>query len=199
VSLLVSFTLTPMLSSRFLKAPPPGEKKHSKDSRFFSVIDRVYTVMLEWSMAHRKTMVAICALVVLSIIPLFRVVGKSFTPTDDRGEFNVDIRTPEGTSLAATTNVAERIARDIRDIPEVMATLTTVGSGNERAQNAANIYVKITDAENRKEKQEYFIQKARDVMKNYPSDLRTRGGAGNWSGIHSVVPTYSASASTLRG
>ena len=46
-------------------------------------------------------------------------VGKNFTPVDDRSEFQVSIRTPEGTSLAATTNVAERIARDIRALPGV--------------------------------------------------------------------------------
>ena len=194
VSLLVSFTLTPMLSSRFLKAPKPsadGKLSHSKNSKFFSVIDRAYTAMLTWSMHHRKTMLAICALVVVSIVPLFMVVGKSFTPTDDKGEFNVDIRTPEGTSLAATTTVAERIARDIRGLPNVLATLTTVGSGTDRAQNAANIYVKITDAEKRKESQEYYILKAREVLKTYPDNLRTRVGAGNWSGNSDIQYTLS--------
>lgn len=194
VSLLVSFTLTPMLSSRFLKAPKPspdGKENHSKNSKFFSIIDRVYTAMLTWSMHHRKTMIAICVLVVLSIVPLFMVVGKSFTPTDDRGEYNVDIRTPEGTSLAATTTVAERVARDIRQLPNVIATLTTVGSGTDRAQNAANIYVKITDAETRKEKQDYFILKTREILKNYPDDLRTRVGPGNWSGNADIQYTLS--------
>jgi HAE1 family hydrophobic/amphiphilic exporter-1 len=194
VSLLVSFTLTPMLSSRFLKAPkhdPEGKQKTSKNSGIFFVIDRAYTAMLKWSMAHRKTMVAMCLLVIVSIVPLFMVVGKSFTPTDDRGEFNVDIRTPEGTSLAATTTVAERVARDIRGLPEVVATLTTVGSGTDRAPNAANIYVKMTDSETRKESQESYIQKARAVLKNYPENLRTRVGAGNWSGNADIQYTLS--------
>ena len=73
VSLLVSFTLTPMLCARFIKFKPKegGEGGHSsKDSRFFKFLDRHYTQMLEWSMAHRKTMVAISVVVSLSTIPL---------------------------------------------------------------------------------------------------------------------------------
>jgi HAE1 family hydrophobic/amphiphilic exporter-1 len=185
VSLLVSFTLTPMLSSRFLKAPAPrkdGHVKKSKDAGLFRILDRSYTVMLEWAMHHRKLMVALCVCVVFSIVPLFLVVGKSLSPTDDRGEFNVDIRTPEGTSLAGTTTVAERIARDVREIPNVVATLTTVGSGVDRAQNAANIYVKLTDSSERAESQSDMIVKTRAVLQRFPDTLRTRVGAGNWSG-----------------
>ncbi len=195
ISLLVSFTLTPMLSSRFLKAPARdanGHKKDSKQSGFFRFLDRGYTAMLVWSMHHRKTMVAICVMVVLSIVPLFMVVGKSFTPVDDKGEFNVDITAPEGTSLAATTTIAERVARDLRNDPNVVATLTTVGAGQDRQQNVANIYVKLTEFGTvRKESQELYIVKARNLLKNYPSNLRTRVGAGNWSGNADLQYTLS--------
>src|SRR5262249_23635857 len=122
VSLLVSFTLTPMLSSRFIKVNHDA-KKASKDSPLFRFLDSHYTRMLEWSLAHRKTMVVVSILVVFSIVPLFMMVGKSFTPVDDRSEFQVTIRTPEGTSLAATATVVERIARDIRALPSVTDTL----------------------------------------------------------------------------
>src|SRR5579871_1447666 len=81
VSLLVSFTLTPMLCSRFVKPVAAGTGGHtSKDSAFFRVLDRYYTRMLEWSMAHRKTMVGLCVVTVLSVVPLFMLVGKNFTP-----------------------------------------------------------------------------------------------------------------------
>ena len=133
VSLLVSFTLTPMLTSRFVKVLPKheGEKKRgSKDSRFFRFLDSHYTGMLEWSMAHRKTMVAISVAVVLSTVPLFMLVGKNFIPADDRSEFQANVRAPEGTSLAATVTITERIARDFRALPGVTATLTSVGIGS---------------------------------------------------------------------
>ncbi|MBL1569828.1 efflux RND transporter permease subunit, partial [Klebsiella pneumoniae] len=83
VSLLVSFTLTPMLAARWLKReekrvvgdePPTlaDEPAHdsSRNSRFYRWLDRTYTRMLEWSMAHRLVVLLVCALVVASIWPL---------------------------------------------------------------------------------------------------------------------------------
>ena len=130
----------------------------SKDSRFFRFLDGHYTSMLEWSMAHRKTMVAISVAVVLSTVPLFMVVGKNFIPADDRSEFQASVRAPEGTSLAATVTIAERIARDIRALPGVTATLTSVGIGSASftgssagEANSASIYVKLVPRSDRKE------------------------------------------------
>ncbi|HEY2842931.1 MAG TPA: efflux RND transporter permease subunit [Bryobacteraceae bacterium] len=188
VSLLVSFTLTPMLCSRFLRSPgsPGDHKKASKDSALFRFLDRHYTTALEWAMAHRKIMVGICVLTVFSMYPLFMVVGKSFTPVDDRSEYLVTVRTPEGTSLAATTNVMERIARDIRALPNVLDTLSTVGSGSDRATNSGSIYVKLVPMDQRRETQLEMMIKTRDVFKNYPSDLRTSVGVQSWSGTGDV-------------
>src|SRR5580704_516055 len=86
VSLLVSFTLTPMLSSRFIKpSAKHGSDAHSsKESRFFHFIDVHYTTMLKWSMAHRKSMIVFSILVVFSTVPLFMFVGKNFLPADDQ-------------------------------------------------------------------------------------------------------------------
>jgi hydrophobic/amphiphilic exporter-1 (mainly G- bacteria), HAE1 family len=186
VSLLVSFTLTPMLTSRFVKVLPKHEgekKKSSKDSRFFRFIDGHYTSMLEWSMAHRKTMVVISVAVVLSTVPLFMLVGKNFIPADDRSEFQASIRAPEGTSLAATVTIAERIARDIRALPGVTATLTSVGIGSASftgssagEANSASIYVKLVPRDDRKESQDELIAKAREILTHYPKDLRTSVG-----------------------
>src|SRR5262249_54532976 len=125
VSLLVSFTLTPMLSARFIKPKREEEvaKGHSsKDSWFFSKLDKIYTALLVWSMAHRKTMVAVSVAVVLSVVPLFMVIGKNFQPDDDRGEFEIGIAAPEGTGLAATGTILDRIAREVRGLRGVTAT-----------------------------------------------------------------------------
>ena len=110
VSLLVSFTLTPMLSSRFIKPLAPGEKHSSKESFLFKFLDTHYTTMLRWSMAHRKSIVALSVLLIVAIVPLFSMVGKNFLPQDDQSQYNVLIRTPEGTSLASTTAIAEQVA-----------------------------------------------------------------------------------------
>ena len=114
VSLLVSFTLTPMLAARLIKRSDDeneeGFEKHtepadhgSKESRFYRPIDRGYTKLLTWSMSHRWVIVTACVLVIFSIFPLFRFVGKNFLPVDDQAQFEVTVRAPEGSSLAATS------------------------------------------------------------------------------------------------
>ncbi|MEQ1946615.1 MAG: efflux RND transporter permease subunit [Bryobacteraceae bacterium] len=183
VSLLVSFTLTPMLCSRFIKFEPVGEgekKRSSKDSRFFQFLDRHYTQMLEWSMAHRKTMVAISVAVSLSTIPLVMGVGKSFMPSDDQSEFQVTVRAPEGTSLAGTLTIAERIARDIRGLPSVTDTLTSIGTAGggfggsvSSTSNRASIYIRLAPKADREFSQQQLMLKARELLKQYPKDVKT--------------------------
>jgi HAE1 family hydrophobic/amphiphilic exporter-1 len=175
VSLLVSFTLTPMLCSRFIKPKTKlaeGEKS-SKDSLVFKFLDTHYTRMLEWSMAHRKWIVAFSGLVILSIVPLFMFVGKNFLPQDDQSQFNVLIRTPEGSSLAATTNIADRIAQDIRQMPGVAHTLTTAGGSADKSVNNASIYVKLTDIDQRNVSQQQLMQRTREMMKKIPPEIHT--------------------------
>jgi len=175
VSLLVSFTLTPMLSSRFLK-PPVKEETHdhgSKDSKFFQFISSRYLRMLTWSMAHRKTVLALCGATVLSMVPLFMFVGKDFTPADDQSQFNVLVRAPEGTSLASTTQVGEAISQAIRKLPGVSTTLTTAGGGSDGAVNSANIYVALVDVTQRHDSQSDVMQKTRKLLTTFPSNLHT--------------------------
>ncbi|HVP46233.1 MAG TPA: efflux RND transporter permease subunit, partial [Bryobacteraceae bacterium] len=174
VSLLVSFTLTPMLCSRFLRPAMESAGRHSsKQSFIFRHLDALYTRMLEWSMAHRRAVVAASVLVVLSIVPLFLFVGKNFLPADDQSQYNVRVRTPEGTSLAATTNLTERIAQDIRKLPGVAHTLMTAGGGPDRSVNNALIYVKLTGSSERHFSQQDLMQRTRELMKNHPREIHT--------------------------
>ena len=172
VSLLVSFTMTPMLTSRFIKrGGHDAGKKDSKDSRFFHFIDVYYTRMLVWAMAHRKTVVAICVLVFLSIVPLFMVVGKNFLPNDDASQFQVLVRAPEGATLAATTSIAERVARDLRSMPGVEHTLMTDGGGADRSVNNAGIFVKLVDKDKRDLSQEELMTRARALLHKLPPEI----------------------------
>src|SRR5262249_8780100 len=116
VSLIVSFTLTPMLSARWLKVKGHGTDDHaSKDSRVFHAIDVFYTSLLEWSMSHRAVVAGVALLVLLSSVPLFRMANKNFMPQDDQSEFEINLRAPEGTSLEATEVITNRIANTVRE------------------------------------------------------------------------------------
>jgi len=189
VSLLVSFTLTPMLAARLIKRSEDDREqafeKHteptdhgSKESRFYRPIDYTYTKLLTWSMAHRWAIVAICLLVMISIVPLFMFVGKNFVPVDDQAQFEITVRAPEGSSLAATSNLSERIAVDLRKLEGVTDTLTTIGGGQQEQVNVASIYVKLSPIEDRKISQQQLMSKSRDevlskYIQQYKGQLRT--------------------------
>jgi HAE1 family hydrophobic/amphiphilic exporter-1 len=232
VSLLVSFTLTPMLAARLIKrkADPlpagtgsePSENEapvalaneslvvageqdgdaetrgrgdagieaeedteetkkqeaassghSSKESRWYRPIDRTYKWMLEWAMAHRWVIVGLCVLVIISIVPLFKFVGKNFLPVDDQSQFEVSVRAPEGSTLPATSALVEKIAAELRGLPGVEATLTTIGGGQQQLVNSASIYIKLTPIKERALAQEKLMVRARELLKNYPKELRT--------------------------
>jgi hydrophobic/amphiphilic exporter-1 (mainly G- bacteria), HAE1 family len=189
VSLLVSFTLTPMLAARLIKRSNDEEEgkfeRHtepadhgSKQSRFYGPIDRAYTRMLGWSMAHRWVIVGACLLVIISIVPLFMFVGKNFLPVDDQSQFEINVRAPEGSTLVTTSNLAERISADIRKLPGVTDTLTTIGGGQQEQVNVASIYVKMKPLDERSVTQSDLMVRVRTeilgkYLKEFPGQLRT--------------------------
>ena len=175
VSLLVSFTLTPMLSSRFIKPKPEAKASGhgSKDSFLFRHLDAIYTRMLTWALAHRRAMVAMSVGTVLAILPLFALVGKNFLPADDESQYNVLVRTPEGSSLAATNAVAEQAARQIRQLPGVAHTLTTTGGSADKSVNNARIYVKLAAIDQRDVSQLDLMQRTRNLLKAFPPEIRS--------------------------
>src|SRR5882672_2690418 len=134
--------------------------------------------MLTWSMAHRWVVVAACAIVIISILPLFKFVGKNFLPVDDQSQFEINVRAPEGSTLAATSVLAERISADVRKLPGVTDTLTTIGGGAQEQVNVASIYVKLQPLEERSVSQGDLMVRARSevlakYLKEFPGQLRT--------------------------
>jgi HAE1 family hydrophobic/amphiphilic exporter-1 len=198
VSMLVSFTLTPMLSARWIKMRPRREDaqgnqlddRGSKESRFFRPIDQFYSRTLEWSLAHRGIVAGIAVLVLLSSVPLFMVANKNFMPNDDQSEFEVGLRAAEGTSLEATEIIANRIATQIRQLPEVAFTLVSVADDPARTQNVGTVYVRLKPVEERDKDQFVLMNEVRSgvlpklALKNLRTGVRpiaTIGGGGNQS------------------
>jgi HAE1 family hydrophobic/amphiphilic exporter-1 len=177
------------------KRPESAGAHSSKEGRFYRPIDRTYTWMLNWSMHHRWAVVLLCALVIFSIVPLFMLVGKNFLPVDDQSQFEVTVRTPEGNTLAATSAVVERIATDIRKLDGVTDTLVTIGGGQQQTVNLASIYVRLKPIEERSKDQNTLMLESRELLKNYPQELRTSvqqvaaisGGGNRNSDIQYVI------------
>ncbi|MFO0555960.1 MAG: efflux RND transporter permease subunit [Polyangiaceae bacterium] len=178
VSLIVSFVLTPMMSSRMLKshapaAVPGAHGAHAatppKRSRFslYGLIERMYLAILGWSMRHRWVIVLASILTLVSTVPLGMKANKNFLPDEDESQFGLTIRAPEGTSLDATRILAARIAGEMEKLPEVKYALTTIGDDAQQTQNLATVYVKMTPADSRKRSQQQVVVVARHLAEAY--------------------------------
>jgi hydrophobic/amphiphilic exporter-1 (mainly G- bacteria), HAE1 family len=171
VSLLVSFTLTPMLAARWIR-PTDGGGHQSKESAFYGAIDRGYTRLLQWSMAHRGAVVAICAAVVLSIIPLGVLTGVTFTPPEDENSFRVTVRMKPGTGLANAQSVLEQMARDLRGgLRGVESTLAIAGFNEEQEPHSGSIFVRLQAK--RDVGTGELMADARKLLRKYPPEIYT--------------------------
>src|SRR6185436_1329190 len=176
VSLLVSFTLTPMMAARWLKVDR-SKKNHgsSKDTGVFRFIDAFYTRLLVWSLAHRGVVAGLAVLVLLSSVPLFSMVNKNFMPQDDQSEFEINLRAPEGTSLESTEVITNRIANAVRQkAPEVDYTLVTIAGDPAKTRTLGNVYVRLRPIEERKQDQFAIMDRIRrQVLPPLATNLRT--------------------------
>ena len=154
VSLLVSFTLTPMMSARLLRVTGENTAGGGTGARsrggFYGRIDRGYTRVLTSAMRRRWLVAALALLVVASSVPLYRMVRQEYLPTNvDEGEFDVRVTAPEGTSVAAINDVSLRVEEVLHSIPGLRTVLTTAGSSFLGSVNSANFYVRLTPHDER--------------------------------------------------
>jgi len=174
VSLLVAYTLTPMMASRWLSVDKEAGSS-SKDSRFFRLLDGSYERILRWAMAHRWVIVTASLAALIAIAPLFLAVGKDFLPKNDESQFEVSVRAPEGTTLEQTELIATRIGREIKRLPGVAYTVPMVGNDERRTANLASIFVKLTDIRKRQATQFGIMDQVRKTVlpKFADQNLRT--------------------------
>lgn len=181
VSMLVSFTLTPMLAARWITAEE-ARRTHEGTSWlgkvvniFYRPIERTYMIMLE-KVLHRRWIVVLASVIALgSCGPIAKALPKGFLPPNDQGQFEISLRAPEGTSLAQAELYGERVARMVREMsPEVLNTLVTIGDGPQQAVNVGKVLVLLTDPKLRDVTQDAIMDRVRkEVLASLPADIRT--------------------------
>lgn len=165
VSLLVSFTLTPMLCSKFLRTKKTAHK--SKEDWLFRVTARPYRKMLSWSMSHRWVIVCLSIVVVLSSVPMMRSMGIDFLPVEDQNEFEITARMPVGSSLEGTQAMFAQIEADVQTLPGVKDILTTIGGDQRKQVDRGSIVVELVDVQDRKLAQKQIMDLARQRLAKY--------------------------------
>jgi HAE1 family hydrophobic/amphiphilic exporter-1 len=155
VSLLVSFTLTPMMSARLLRSADAsghggaGEAKSRKG--FYGRIDAVYSRMLGFTLRHRFAAALVCLGVIVASIPLYGLVKMEYIPSDvDESEFEVNVNAPEGTSMAAMDEALRAVEAELRQVRGVELVLANTGGGFLGGVGQGRAYVRIAPHEERK-------------------------------------------------
>ncbi len=193
VSLLVSFTLTPMLSSRFLKTRANGGEgsgahARSREFAFARWIESHYMSALTWALDHRHAVVGISVLTLASTFVFYGLVGRDWIPADDQSELNSSVNTPEGTALDLTTATMTDMAKKIEALPEI----DFVHAYTHSRSNHGHLYIRMVPQSERNRSHEQMAEAVREILAGYrnvtynvrlPSTL----GGENWFPIRAII------------
>jgi len=191
ISMFVSFTLDPMLSSVWHDPSIHAHGQRTEPVTFYDkTIGRVtgwfdratdslaegYQRILRWSLVHKlATMGIALAIFVLSIF-MVPLLGTEFVPKADFSETSINFYTPVGSSLEATEAKARQVEGILREMPEVRYTLATINTGSAQGKIYANIYVRLVDRKDRTRGVDQMSDVLRERLKTVPGITITHVG-----------------------
>ncbi len=194
ISMFVSFTLDPMLSSVWhdpsIKAPGDEGQPAGKPSLYDRTIGRVtgwfdrateslgdsYQGILRWALGHKLTTLAAAVVIFVTSIFMVPLLGTEFVPKADFSETTVNFYTPVGSSLEATEAKVRQVEAIIRELPEVRYTLATINTGNAQGKMYASLYVRLVDRKARSRSVDQMSAVLRDRLKEVPGITVTQVG-----------------------
>jgi HAE1 family hydrophobic/amphiphilic exporter-1 len=175
VSLFVSFTLDPMLSSRWVD-PDIEEDRHdgvvgkalARFNHWFDGLHGTYERLLAWSLRHRKTVLAVAVLAFVASFPILGILGGDFMPDFNRGEYQIAFKATPGATLRETGERAKAMVERLKSLPDVEYTYTTVGASGTtyRPVTEGTTYVKLKSASGKTFSQ--VLSEARTVIQQVP-------------------------------
>jgi HAE1 family hydrophobic/amphiphilic exporter-1 len=191
ISMFVSFTLDPMLSSIWhdpaidthgQKTAPAGwyDKTIGRLTGWFDRgTDRMadgYQALLRWALVHKKATVFLALGVFMASLFMIRLLGTEFVPKADFSETSLKFETPVGTSLEATEAKARQVEAILREFPEVVYTLATINTANAQGKNNVNLYIRLVDRKTRDRNADQMSAVLRDRLKQVPGIAVTHAG-----------------------
>jgi len=150
VSMVVSFSLTPMMCSRMLRPARANAGVAASRRGFYHWIEVGYMASLRVSMRFRWLVLALSLVVIASNVPLYHIVSKDYIPTNvDEGEFEVNVTAPEGATLRTMQATVETVEDELNQVEGITTILTTIGSSGMSRVNTASIFVRLVDMDQR--------------------------------------------------
>jgi len=178
VSLFVSFTLDPMLSSRWVD--PDIERKGKRHilarilDHFNHWFDRTadgYRAVIGWALDHRKTVLFLATVAFFAGLGVFSILQTEFFPNYDQGEFQLNFKSAPDASMEETQSRLAEVQAVLKDIPEVKHTYATIGAGDTGTVRDARVFVKLKERKERKRKQEEIQRDLRQRIDKIPGIL----------------------------
>jgi HAE1 family hydrophobic/amphiphilic exporter-1 len=186
-SLFVSFTLDPMLSSRWVD-PDIEQGRHphwlgrqlQRFNRWFDDLHRKYERLLGWSLGHRKTVLLVAAAAFVAGLVIAGTLGTDFMPDFNRGEYQVTFKATPGTTLRETGDRAREMVRRLKAMPDVDYTYTTIGEAGffYRPATEGQTYVKLRRTDGGSFSA--VLDQARRVVQDIPGLTTSLIEAGMW-------------------
>ncbi|MBU0588935.1 MAG: efflux RND transporter permease subunit [Gammaproteobacteria bacterium] len=191
ISMFVSFTLDPMLSSIWHDPSIDDHGKHREPVTFYDktigrvtgwfdhatdTLSEVYQKLLGWSLKHKLATVGLAVTVFVTSIVMVPLLGTEFVPKADFSETSLNFYTPVGSSLEATEAKARQVEAIVREFPEVQYTLATINTGNAQGKISANIYVRLVDRKARSRNVDQMSGILRERLKQVPGITVTHVG-----------------------
>jgi HAE1 family hydrophobic/amphiphilic exporter-1 len=191
ISMFVSFTLDPMLSSIW---HDPAIDAHGKNQAPVSFYDKTigrvtgwfdrgterladgYQSILRWALVHKKSTVLMALGIFVASVFMVRLLGTEFVPKADFSETSLKFETPVGTSLEATEAKTRQVEAILRDFPEVRYTLSTINTANAQGKNNVNLYIRLVDRKNRNRNADQMSAVLRERLKQVPGIAVTHAG-----------------------
>jgi len=193
VSMLVSFTLTPMLSSRFLKLSDAEADHKTKERGFFHWLDTTYTRQVNWALDHSWIIIGVSVATFLMTFPLNKMVGREFVPNEDMGEWTIHVDTPEGTSLEGTSEIGFQLLKEISGIEGVSQIIPSIGVVGAGAGSSTHIHFlcQALPLAERKNTQAQMIREMRRRLAAHPAwrpsiTARNALGSGEGTGGYAI-------------
>lgn len=183
VSWFVSFTLTPMLASLFLKpsggahGPPKGSSvkglhlfKGTGDwlERRYETLEGYYRWILGAAMNHRLLVLGTAMVIFVLSLSMTRFIGKEFIPSEDQSRFVIRIQVPVDYSVDEVDRMGKRVETIVRQFPEVTNVLYSQGGGQTREVNKANVMINLKPRKDRKKSQEQIKAEIRKALRSVP-------------------------------
>jgi HAE1 family hydrophobic/amphiphilic exporter-1 len=197
ISMFVSFTLDPMLSSIWhdpaIETHPStgsGQAGRVPVTFYDKTIGRVtgwfdhatdslsdsYQGILRWSLGHKLATLALAVVIFITSLFMVPLLGTEFVPKADFSETSLNFYTPVGSSLETTEAKARQVEAIIREFPEVKFTLATLNTGNAQGKMYASVYVRLVDRKARTRSVDEMSGVLRERLKQVPGITVTHVG-----------------------